>query len=81
MPYRMTTYREEDIANVDMLFCVQVHYPRFLECVGAPESTRLLGRPPAEWLQVMDNQDVLRVAVQLQWDAGLMASNLMVLHQ
>ena len=49
-PYRMTTHREADIASVDTSFGVQVHHPRFLECVGSPESARLLGRPPAEWL-------------------------------
>ena len=31
---------------------------------GMPESARLLGRPPAEWLQVMDHQDVLVAAIQ-----------------
>ena len=77
----MTTYRESDLASVDTSFGVQIHHPRFLECVGAPESARLLGRPPAEWLQVMDRREALIAAVQLQWDAGLMASNLTVLNQ
>ena len=62
-PYRMTTYREADLTSVHF------HHPRFLECVGAPESARLLGRPPTKWLNVMDRRD-----------AGLMASNLTVLH-
>ena len=77
----MTTYREEDVAQVDPTFGVQLHHPRFLECVGASESARLLGRSPAEWLQVMDRQHVLGPALQLQRDAGLMASNLSVLNQ
>ena len=51
------------------------------ECISAPESARLLGRPPAEWLQVMNRQDILVAAMQLQRDAGLMASNLTVLSQ
>ena len=80
-PYRMTTYREEDVAHVDTTFGVQLHHPRFLECIGAPESARLLGHPPAEWLQVMDPKDVLVAAMQLQRDAGLMVSNLTVLSQ
>ena len=46
-----------------------------------PESARLLGRPPAEWLNVMDRRDALYAVLQLQRDAGLMSSNLMVLHQ
>ena len=58
--YRMTTYREADLASFDTSFDVQIHHPRFLECVGAPESDRLLGRPPAEWLSVMDRRDALR---------------------
>ena len=35
-PYRMTTYCEEDVARVDPTFGVQLHHPRFLECIGAP---------------------------------------------
>ena len=58
-----------------------VHHPRFLEWVVAPESARLLSHPPAEWLQVMNRQDTLLVALQLQMDASLMSSNLTVLHQ
>ena len=80
-PYRMTTYREEDVAHVDLAFGVQLHHPRFLECIGAPKSALLLGRSPAEWIQVMDRQDVLVAALELQRDAGLMASNLSVLSQ
>ena len=77
-PYRMTTYREADLASVDTSFGVQIHHPRFLECVGAPELARLLGRPTAEWLNIMDRRDALRAALQLQRDAGLMSSNLTV---
>ena len=33
-PYRMTSYREEDIAEVDPTFGVQLHHPHFLECIG-----------------------------------------------
>ena len=62
----MTSYREEDIASVN--FVVQVHHPWFLESVGALESARLLGRPPVEWLQVMDHRDTLYATLQLQRD-------------
>ena len=75
----MTTYCEEDVAYVDTTFGVQLHYPRLIECIGESESARLLGRPPAEWFQVMDPKDVLVAAMQLQRDTGLMASNLTVL--
>ena len=47
-PYWMTTYRDCDLACVDTSFGVQIYHPRFLECVEAPESARLLGRPPVE---------------------------------
>ena len=66
---------------MDTSFGMQLHHLRFLECIDAPESARLLGRPLAEWLQVMDRQEVLVAAMQLQRDAGLMASNLTVLSQ
>ena len=77
----MTSYREEDIAEVDPTFGVQLHHPRFLECIEAPESARLLGRSPGEWIHMMDKQDVISAALQLQHDAGLMASNIQVLEQ
>ena len=80
-PYRMTTYREEDVAQMDTAFGMHLHRPIFLECIGTPESARLLGRPPAEWLQVMDHQDVLVDAMQLQRDAAIMASNMAVISQ
>ena len=37
--------------------------------------------PRPSWLQVMDPKDVIVAAIQLQRDAGLMASNLTVLSQ
>ena len=80
-PYRMTSYRKQDIAEVDPAFGVQLHHPRFLECIGAPESAHLLGRSPAEWIRSIDKQDAISAALQLQHDAGLMASNLQVLGQ
>ena len=80
-PYHMTSYREEYVAEVDPEFWVQLHHPHFLACIGAPESARLLGRSPAEWVRTMDRQDVMASALQLQRDAGLMGSNLQVLGQ
>ena len=77
----MTCYRDDDDSSVDSQFGVHVHHPRFLEWVSAPESAHLLCHPPAEWLQVMNRQDTLHAALQLQRDASLMLSNLTVLHQ
>ena len=73
-PYHMTSYRQQDIASVD------------LRCTDAPSSVPgVCGctgvGPPAEWLQVMDQRDTLCTALQLQRDAGMMSSNLTVLHQ
>ena len=62
------------MAHVDPTFGVQLHHPRFLECVEAPEYARLLGRSPAEWLRVMGHLDVLGAALELQRDAGLIVS-------
>ena len=36
-PYRMTSYARTDIADVDPVFGLQLHHPRFLEYIGAPE--------------------------------------------
>ena len=80
-PYRMTSYRDDDDSSIDSQFGVHVHHHRFLEWVGAPESARLLSRPSAEWLQVMNRRDTMHAALQLQRDASLMSSNLTVLHQ
>ena len=77
----MTSYRDDDHSSLDSPFGVQVHHPRFLEWVGTPESTCLLGRPPAEWLQVMTLWDTLYAALQLHRDARLLLSNITVLHQ
>ena len=49
-PYRMTSYDREELADVDPAYELQLHHPRFLEYVGAPESARLLSRPPGHWV-------------------------------
>ena len=80
-PYWMTSYQAEGIAEVDLAFGVQLHHPRFLECIGAPEFARLFGRSPAEWVQSMNRHNIMEAAWQLQRDTGLMASQLQVLGQ
>ena len=72
-PHRMTSYSEQDTADVDPTFGVQLHHPRFLECIGATESARLLGRAPEDWIRTMSRHDVMAAVLQLQRDAGLMA--------
>ena len=75
------SYRDYKHSNVDTPFGLQVHHPQFLEWVGAPESARLLDRPPGEWLRVMYMEQTLHAALQLQRDASFMSSNLNVLQQ
>ena len=66
---------------MDPAYGLQLHDPRFLEYVGAPESARLLSRIPGYWLHHMDRDQAVSAALQLQHDAGLMMSNLQVLGQ
>ena len=47
--YRMTSYDNADVTNVDPAYGLQLHYLRFLAYVGAPESARLLSCPPGYW--------------------------------
>ena len=77
----MPSYWEQDIAVVDPVFGVQLHHPRFLECIGARESAGVLGLSLVEWIRTMNKHDAVSAALQLQHDAGLMASNLQVLGQ
>ena len=44
--YRMTSYDAADRPNLNPEYGLHLHEPRFLEYVGAPESTHLLRRPP-----------------------------------
>ena len=79
--YRMTSYDNADMTVVDPAYGLQLHHPRFLEYVGAPESACLLSRPPGYWLHHMNREQAMSVALHLQHDAGLMMSNLQVLGQ
>ena len=51
-PYCFTSYRDYKHSLVDTPFGLQVHHPKLLEWVGAPEYARLLGRPLTEWIRV-----------------------------
>ena len=55
--YRMTSYDNADVTDVVPAYRLQLHHPRFLEYVGAPESARLQSRPPGYWLHHMDRED------------------------
>ena len=41
-PYRMTSYTGTAQVDADARYGLQLHHPRFLEFIGAPESARLL---------------------------------------
>ena len=77
----MTSYSGVDTADEDPAYGVQLNDPRFLESIGAPESTSLLCRAPAYWVRILTRQDPIAAALQLQHDASLMASNLQILGQ
>ena len=81
-PFRMTYYDEETSGpDFTPAYGVQLHDPRLLEYVGAPESARLTSRSPEYWVHHMSREKVLSAALQLQHDAGLILSNVQVLQQ
>ena len=78
----MTSYDEEHSrSDFSPAYGVQLHDPRLLEYVGAPESACLLTRSPEYWLHHMGREKTLSAALQLQHDAGLILSNAQVLQQ
>ena len=80
--YRMTSYDEESGGpDFTPAYGVQLHDPRLLEYVGAPESARLLSRSPEYWFYYLDHEKTLVAVLQLQHDAGLILSNVQVLQQ
>ena len=80
--FRMTSYdAESDGANFSPEHGVQLTDPRFMEYVGAPESSRLMSRSPEYWVHHMGVENALSVALQLQHHAGLELSNVQVLQQ
>ena len=81
-PFRITSYDpEKGGPDFSPEYGVQLHDPRLLEYVGAPESARLLSRSPEYWVQYMGRERTLSAALQLQHDAGLIPSNVQVLQQ
>ena len=78
--YRMTSY-DEQYGGPDFspAYGIQLHDPRLLEYVGAPESTRLLSHSPESGLHHLGHEKTLAAALQLQHDVGLILSNVHVL--
>ena len=80
--FRMTSYDEKHSGpNFSPEYGVQLHDPRLLEYVGAPESARLLTRTPEYWLHHMGREKTLLATFQLQHDDVLILSNVQVLQQ
>ena len=80
-PYRMTSYTGTAMVDADTTYGLQLHHPRFLEFIGAPESTRLLNHSPSFWVDRLGQKSAMAAAVNLQRDAGFMMSNLQILAQ
>ena len=80
-PYRMTSYTGTAMVDADTTYGLQLHHPRFLEFIGAPESARLLNHSPSFWVDRLGQESAMAAAVNLQRDAGFMMSNLQILAQ
>ena len=80
--FRTASYdAESDGPNFSPEHGVQLTDPRFLEYVGAPESSRLMSRSPEYWVHHMGVENALSATLQLQHDTGLVLSNVQVLQQ
>ena len=80
-PYRMTSHTGTALADADEMYGPQLHHPRFLEFIGAPESARLLNHSPSFWVNRLGEKCAMAAAVNLQRDAGLIVSNIQILAQ
>ena len=62
----MTSYDRAEVADVDPVYGLQLHHPRFLEYVGAPESARLLTRHLADDIKCTckDQRSIISVKYQ-----------------
>ena len=80
-PFRMTSYTGPATVDADTRYGLQLHHPRFLEFIGAPESARLLNQSPSFWVDRLGQDSAMAAAVNLQRDAGFMMTNLQILGQ
>ena len=80
-PYRITSYNVPTIADMNPAFGLQLHHPRFLQFIGAPESARLLYHSPNFWMDRLGEERAMAGAINLQRGAGIMLSNLQILSQ
>ena len=80
-PFRMTSYTKPTMVDSDTRYGLQLHHPRFLEFIGAPESARLLNQSPSFWVDRLGQASAMAAAMNLQRDAGFMMTNLQILEQ
>ena len=80
-PYRFLESDELPFIDGNPAYGLQLHHPRFLELLGAPESARLLDRASLYWVEEMCKERAMVAAATLQRDAGVMLSNLQILSQ
>ena len=71
-PYRFSESGGQPFSDGNPAFGLQLHHPRFLEFVGAPESARLLDCSPTFWVDQLGKEQAMAAAVNLQRDVGIM---------
>ena len=79
--FRCTSYRVSDYASPTGEFGIPLDHPRFLECIGVPESASLLDMSPGWWINALSWDKAMATAVRLQRDVCLMTTNLDILDQ
>ena len=55
----MTSYTGTALVDADTTYGLQLHHPRFLEFIGAPESARLLNNSPSFWVDIQLQAGIL----------------------
>ena len=57
--YRFSEYGGQPFSDGNPAFGLQLHHPRFLEFVGAPESARLLDCSPTFWVDHLGKEQAM----------------------
>ena len=80
-PYRFSESGGLPFSDRNPAYGLQLHHPRLLEFVGAPESARLLDCSPTFWVDQQGKEQAMAAAINIQREAGIMLSNLQILSQ
>ena len=80
-PYRFSESGGLTFTDGNPVYGLQLHHPRFLEFVGAPESARLLDCSPTFCVDQLGKEQAMAAAINLQRDVGVMLSDLQILSQ